>query len=265
MKIYISVDIEGITGVIHWNDTDKDSKGDYEYFRKIMAGEVNAAIEGACEAGATEIVVRDAHGNALNILPTDLDKRAKLLRNWADSPICMMEGIDSSFHAAMFIGYHARAGVMNATLKHTLTGKYRRILINDLECSEAAISALIAGHFNVPVVLIAGDRALCDEIAGRWPQITTVAVKDGIGEACLNLHPEVSREKIRAGAQNAVKRCTAQKPIRMNAPFVLRVEYHKESDASRARWFPGANRLDAYTVEYTANTIPETLTYLYFC
>lgn len=265
MKIYISADIEGITGVIHWNDTDKDAKGDYEYFRKVMGGEVNAAIEGAVQAGATDIIVRDAHGSALNLIPSDLDRRARLIRNWADSPFCMVEGLDSSFDAVVFIGYHAKAGTENATLKHTLTGKYRRITLNGVECSEAALNGYIAGHFGVPVAFIAGDKAICDDISHHWPQVGTVAVKEGMGDACISFHPEVNNERIRSGVCAALQRLPDISPFSLKLPCLLEVVYNKESDAARAQWFPGAIRRDAHTIHYQQNSIPECMKFLFFC
>ena len=119
-KILISVDMEGITGVTHWEETSRTGK-DYELIRRLMTHEASAAVEGALAAGATEIVVRDAHGSARNILPDLLNENAKLLRNWSGGPKSMMEGIDETFHAVVFIGYHAKAGTPDAMLEHTST------------------------------------------------------------------------------------------------------------------------------------------------
>ena len=161
-KVFISADIEGVTGVIHWNDTDQKSKGDYEYFRQLMTDEVNAAIEAALESGFNDIMVRDAHGSGLNILPSKLNENARLIREWADSPFMMMDGIDDTYQAVIFIGYHAKANTPNATLKHTMNTRVADVKINNVSMAEAGINALIAGYFNVPVVFIAGDKAICD-------------------------------------------------------------------------------------------------------
>ena len=129
LKVFISVDMEGITGVVNWEEVSRDGK-DYDCFRRIMTKETNAAIEGALAAGATDILVRDSHGSARNILPDLLNKNAKLLRDWSGGFMSMMEGIDKSFDAVIFIGYHAKAGTPNALLEHTMTGNVLDISIN---------------------------------------------------------------------------------------------------------------------------------------
>lgn len=135
-KVFISVDMEGITGVVNWEDVSRTGK-DYDYFRRIMTLETNAAIEGALAAGATEIVVRDSHGSARNILPDLLNENARLLRDWSGGPLVMMEGIDESFHAVMFIGYHAKAGTPDALLDHTSSGNVTDVSINGVSLPEA--------------------------------------------------------------------------------------------------------------------------------
>ena len=121
LKVFISVDMEGITGVVNVDDARRGGK-DYDYFRQTMTREANAAIEGALAAGATDIVVRDSHGSALNLLPEMLNRNSRLLRDWSQGPMVMMEGIDESFDAAVYIGYHARAGTADGVLDHTSSG-----------------------------------------------------------------------------------------------------------------------------------------------
>ena len=144
MKVFISVDMEGITGVVNWEDVDRTGK-DYDYFRRIMSLEANAAVLGAFDAGATEVVVRDSHGSARNILPDLLDSRALLIRDWSGGPKSMMEGIDESFDAVVFIGYHAKAGTPDALLEHTTSGNVQAFTINGETYPEAGYNALIAG------------------------------------------------------------------------------------------------------------------------
>ncbi|MBT6209447.1 MAG: hypothetical protein HOI35_05460, partial [Woeseia sp.] len=156
LKVFISVDMEGITGVVNVADATRSGK-DYDYFRKTMTREANAAIEGALAAGATEIIVRDSHGSALNLLPEMLNRNSKLLRDWSEGPMYMMEGLDASFDAAIYIGYHARAGTPNGVLDHTSSGNVTDVSINGLSMPETGYNALMAGHFNVPVVFVAGD------------------------------------------------------------------------------------------------------------
>lgn len=197
LKVFISVDMEGITGVVNWEEVRREGK-DYDYFRKIMIVETNAAIEGALEAGDTEIIVRDSHGSARNILPGLLNKNAKLLRDWSGGLKSMMEGIDETFDAVIFIVYHAKAGTPDANLEHTMSSsKINDVTINGISMSEAGINALIAGNYNVPVVFLSGDKAICDQSEEMFSGIETVAVKEGIGYATLSLHPEVANEKIK--------------------------------------------------------------------
>lgn len=162
LKVFISVDMEGITGVVNVDDASRGGK-DYDYFRQTMTREANAAIEGALAAGATEIIVRDSHGSALNLLPEMLNRNSKLLRDWSEGPMYMMEGIDESFDAAVYVGYHARAGTPNGVLDHTSSGNVTDVSINGISMPETGYNALMAGYYDVPVVFVAGDKAVCDQ------------------------------------------------------------------------------------------------------
>src|SRR5512137_286362 len=161
LKVFISVDMEGVSGLIHWDETGPEGP-DYGLFMKLMTQEANAAIAGALEAGATEIVVRDAHDSARNILPDLLRPEARLIREW-NGPLSMMEGIDRTFDAVVFIGNHARAGTPNAVLKHTMSLSLFDVILNGVRVPEAAWNAAIAGYFDVPVVFVSGDSALCQQ------------------------------------------------------------------------------------------------------
>ena len=163
MKVFISVDMEGITDVANWEDMSRTVK-DYDYFRRIMSNEANAAPEGALAAGATDVIVRDAHGSGRNILPDPLNEKARLARDWSGGPKGMMEGIDESFVAAVFIGYHAKAGAKDALLEHTSSGSVTDFSIKGISMPEAAYNALIAGSYGVPTVFVSGDRALCEQV-----------------------------------------------------------------------------------------------------
>ncbi len=187
LKVFISVDMEGISGLINWDETSQGGP-DYPLFRKLMTEEANAAIEGAMHAGATEIVVRDAHDSARNILPDLLRPEARLIREW-NGPLSMMEGLDKTFDAVVFIGNHARAGTPNAVLKHTMSLGLFDVILNGVRLPEAAWNAAIAGFFDVPVVFLSGDSAICNQIKEIIGPIETVAVKDGIGKAASMIHP----------------------------------------------------------------------------
>ncbi len=258
LKVFISVDMEGVTGVVNWEEVSRDGK-DYDYFRRIMTLETNAAIEGAAAAGATEILVRDSHGSARNILPELLDRRARLLRGWSGGYMSMMEGIDASFDAVVFIGYHARAGTPDALLEHTSSGNVTSIAINGVELPEAGYNALIAGHFGVPVAFTAGDRAICDQVAELFGDVETVAVKEGIGAAALNLHPEVARERIREGVERALRDLDRFRPYRMTTPYTLVVRLKDEELVHRGSHWPGVERTGDWELTYRHDDIMETM------
>lgn len=255
LKIFISVDMEGITGVVNWEDVSRDGK-DYEYFRQIMTKETNAAIEGALEAGANEIIVRDSHGSARNILPEMLHKSSKLIRDWSGGFMSMMEGVDKSFDAVFFIGYHAKAGTQNAILEHTMSSKnIIDVSINNVSLPEAGINALIAGHYDVPVVFVSGEKALCNQAKVLFGEVKTVAVKEGLGNAALNLHPEVSRERIRKGAKNALLNLNKYKPYKLNSPYKLVIKYKNEEIINEKSLQPGVTRTGDLELTYKSDDL----------
>lgn len=160
LKVFVSVDMEGIWGVVHSDQTSADSR-DYSYARKWMAEDVNAVVEGLLEAGATEVVVNDSHGSMRNILPQDFHPKASLISG-SPKPLSMMQGIDGSFAACIFVGYHAKAGTTSSVLDHTISGSaMKSIKINGLELPELGINGAIAGYFKVPVIMLSGDAETC--------------------------------------------------------------------------------------------------------
>jgi len=263
LKVFISVDMEGIAGVIHWDDVSRRGD-DYSLFRKLMTQETNAAIEGALEAGATEILVRDSHGSARNILPDLLRQEAELLRDWSGGPLSMMEGIDKTFDAVIFIGYHARAGTPDAVLKHTMTGTIFDVVLNGKKMPEAGINAFIAGNFGVPVVMIAGDLAVCKQAKELFGNIETVAVKEGIGKAAKMLHPLKAQELIKKKTTAALKRLKDFKPYKLNPPFTMEVTFTDEEIAARSSWIPGAKRSGDRSASFTSNDFMEVLKFFRF-
>lgn len=236
LKIFISVDMEGIAGVIKGSDCSSSGK-DYDYFRKIMTLETNAAIEGALAAGATEIVVRDGHGSKTNILPGLLHKKAKLLRGVTTKPENMMLGIDDTFDAVLFIGYHAKAGTAEGILSHTSSGNVIDLSINNVSLPEAGYNALIAGLFDVPIAFLAGDNWICQQAKDLFGTVTTVETKIGLGTAELGLHPEAVRDLIRTKVTEAVKDLQRFKPYKLNAPYTMVLKVKKEREL-----FAGAER-----------------------
>jgi D-amino peptidase len=259
LKVFISVDMEGITGVVNWEDVSRSGK-DYDYFRRIMTLETNAAIEGALAAGATEILVRDSHGSGRNILPELLDRRARLMRDWSGGPLWMMEGIDDTFDAVIFLGYHAKAGTPDALLDHTSSGNVTDVSINGVSLPEAGYNALIAGHFGVPVAFVAGDRAICNQVEQLFGTVETVAVKEGTGSAALGLHPEVTREQIRAGVESALSNLSRVEPYDLGSPYTLVLTMKDEVVVYNGSFYPGAERTGEWELTFTADNIIDIMT-----
>jgi D-amino peptidase len=258
LKVFISVDMEGITGLVLPSETSR-SGDDYGYFRQVMTKETNAAIEGALAAGATDIVVRDSHGSARNILPEMLNRNARLLREWSGGPKSMMEGIDETFDAVLFVGYHAKAGTADAIIDHTMSGNVMNVEVNGVSLPEAGINALIAGHYDVPIAFVAGDQAICDQATGIFGDVETVAVKEGIGNATLSVHPEVGREMIRAGVERALRNLSQYRPYKLDAPYTLVLTMKTEAVVYNGAFYPGAERTGDWELTYRSNNIMDII------
>ncbi|OGF62303.1 MAG: hypothetical protein A2Y62_04305 [Candidatus Fischerbacteria bacterium RBG_13_37_8] len=259
LKVLISVDMEGITGVVNWEDVDREGK-DYDLFRKIMTEETNAAIEGALDAGATEIIVRDAHSTARNILPDLLNPKARLIRDWSGEFKSMVEGIDKSFSAVIFIGYHAKAGTEDAVLEHTMSSKnITDISINGISLPEAGINALIVGYYDVPLVFLAGDSSICAQAKQLFGEIEIVAVKSGIGNAAINLHPAVSHEKIKEGVKKALLNINKYKPYKFKPPYKLVVTLKHEEVLEQRSEYPGVKRTGDWELTYENDDLIEVM------
>jgi D-amino peptidase len=220
LKVFISIDMEGLAGVVTNNAITTQGQ-DYAHFRGIMAAEASAAVDGAFKAGATEVIVRDSHGAKENILPGDLDPRARLLRGQSSGAKNMMEGIDSTFGAVVFVGYHAKAGTPNAILEHTSTGNVVDISINGVSLPEGGYNALVAGLYGVPVVFAAGDKALTEQIRGLLGPIHVVAVKEEILDAVNSMSPKAAQDAIRTGVELAVKGRANAKPYKLPGPYTM--------------------------------------------
>ncbi len=258
MKIYISADIEGITGTTHWDETDK-GKSDYEQFREQMTAEVVAACEGALSAGATEVWVKDAHASGRNIIAARLPQEVRLVRGWSGHPFQMVQELDESFHALMMIGYHSRAGSDASPLAHTMSGDAIHLKINDRFVSELLLHTYAAALVKVPLVFVAGDMGLCQEATSLNPNIGTVAVKQGVGNSTISIHPQLAVDQIRSGVQAAlqgdVSRCRVQLPDR----FSVEIMYKDHAKAYRASFFPGASLKEPDTIQFESDEYFEVL------
>jgi D-amino peptidase len=253
LRIFISVDMEGLAGVV--SATDVSATGpDYAHFRAIMAGETNAAVEGAFRAGATRVLVRDSHGGKQNLLPGDVDPRAQLLRGASVGPKNMMEGVDSTFDAVVFIGYHAKAGTPNAILEHTSTGNVIDFSINGVSLPEGGYNALVAGLSGVPVVFVSGDRAVVDQLRELLGPVHGVAVKEEIGNASLGQSPELARDLITRGVEQAIRERAVMKPYRLSGPYTMTLKVRQERPP-----YPGARRTGEGTFSFTSADLLEVL------
>ncbi|MEX2284388.1 MAG: M55 family metallopeptidase [Gemmatimonadota bacterium] len=253
LKVFISIDMEGLAGVVTASDV-TGSGPDYAHFRAIMAGEANAAIDGAFRAGATEVLVRDSHGSKQNLLPADVDPRARLLRGSSLGPKNMMEGIDSTFDAVVFIGYHARAGTPNAILEHTSTGNVVDFAINGVSLPEGGYNALVAGLYGVPVVFVAGDRAVVDQIRTLLGPIDGVAVKQEIADASLGLSPKQAQEEIRRVVEQAIRNRGRARPYKLSGPYTMVLKVKQERPLYR-----GAQRLKEGEFTFSSPDLLEIL------
>ena len=259
MRVYISVDMEGIAGVVHEDQTDPTEPrhaAEYNRFRRLMTNEANAAIAGASEAGATKVLVNDSHWLMRNLLAEELDPAAELLSG-GPKWLSMVEGIDGGFDAAMFIGYHARGGTRHATIDHTYTSRVYEARINGQPVGEVALNAAMAGVQGVPVVLVSGDQAVAAEAkALLGAGVETVIVKEAVGRfAARSLAPSIACKRIRAGAAAALKR--RQAPFTFPAPIRLEVDFMVTQMADMAELVPGSSRTGGRTVSYTADDYRE--------
>jgi D-amino peptidase len=258
MKVYISADIEGVTGTTHWDEADRKSS-DFGEFREQMTAEVAAACEGALKAGATQIRVKDAHGSARNIIASRLPQEARLVRGWSGHPLAMVEGLDETFQAMLMIGYHSRAGSDANPLAHTMTGSAAHIRINDRYASEFLLHAYAAALVDVPVVFVSGDAGLCEEAESFIPDIVTTAVKEGAGNSTVNIHPRLAVERIRDGVQRALESDVSRCRIQMPERFSVEVGYKDHAKAYHAAFFPGASLKEPHVIRFESDDYFEAL------
>ncbi len=263
MKIYISADIEGVAGTTEWAETEK-GKAAYEEFRAQMTAEVAAACEGALEAGATEIWVKDAHDSACNLLAAQLPHEVKLIRGWARHPFSMVTGLDETFRAVMMIGYHAPAASDANPLAHTMNTGITYLKINAQLTSEFLLHAYAASLKRVPVVFVSGDAGLCRHVQSLNPHIGTCAVKEGIGNLTVNLHPRRAIQAIRDGARQALTGDLSRCLLPLPEHFHVEIRYRDHGTAYRAAFFPGVQADGPHTVSFEATDYFEVLRTLMF-
>jgi len=264
MKVYISADIEGITGVTSWSETEKGC-ADYSVFVRQMENEVRAACNGALNAGAKEIWVKDAHDSARNIDPAVLPKNTKIIRGWAGHPFSMVQELDESFDALMFIGYHSCGGSNHNPLSHTMNSvDVHYIKINGKYASEFLIHAYAAALVNVPVVFVSGDKGLCDEIKNVNGNISTLAVKEGIGNSTVSIHNELSLELTEKKIEEALKGDLSLCKVELPDSFEVEISYSKHTRAYKASFYPGMEQIESTKVLFKTKDYFEVLRMMLF-
>lgn len=264
MKVFLSADIEGTCGIVDWRETDPKTSYDYNPFRDRMTQEVSATCAGALNGGASEVFVRDAHHYGRNIDHSKLPRQTKMLRSWTGDLLVMMSGLDrDDFGAVMFTGYHSAAASGGNPLSHTSSLENEYITINGIRASEFLINTYTAGYFNVPVVFLAGDKALCEEAKKVIPNITTVATNEGVGGGMISIHPLEAQEAMLAGAKLALSKAGECK-VDMPPHFAVTIRFVKHSDAYSKHFYPNATLEDEKNVCFESEDWLEVLRFLHF-
>ncbi len=264
LKVHISADMEGVVGAVT-SDQLGPSGFEYQRFREFMTNEVNAAIAAAKAAGATEIVVADSHGNGENLLIERLPSDITLVRSWPRR-LGMMHGIDETFDAAIFIGYHSSTTNPRGVRAHTMSSaNYAAVRINGIEMPEAGINAALAGHFDVPIVMISGDDAIVEEAQGLIGDLEGAIVKWSYGfHSARTIMPEASYaligEKVTAGLQ----RLDEFEPYRLEGPIEVELTFKSYMPAEVLSYLPTVDRVDAHTIGFTAQDMVEVVTFFQF-
>ncbi|WP_249345854.1 M55 family metallopeptidase [Microbispora sp. H11081] len=259
MKIYLSVDMEGVTGLTDPEEMHLGGRG-YERGCELMTGDANAVVQGAFDAGAASVLVNDAHGSTKNLRIDLLDERATLVRG-PGKPHRMGQGLTPDTDAACFAGYHARAGVPHGVLNHTWMGKeIHNVYLNGEICGETRLVAGFAGSIGVPVVLVTGDEAVCEEAAELLGDVETVAVKKGIDKFSAELlPPAVAWRRIREATARALGRLPRFRPYVVEPPYTLGVEWNSTAIAAACSIVPGVRLAGPRHTEFTTDDYHEIM------
>jgi len=251
MRVFISMDIEGVAGVVG-REEGSQSNAEYERARRLMTAEASAAVRGVHIVDpSADVTVADAHGTFRNVIPELLDRRARLVRG-KPRPLAMIEGVQNGYDAAIFVGYHGRAGTPDSVLSHTFTGTLADVRVNNRSFGEIGLNAAVAGLFNVPLVLVTGDASVEAEVSDLLPGTATAVVKRGIGQlAADSLHPEVACALIEEAVTGALRQPTAM-PFVVDGPVALEVDVSLPAYADQALVIPGIERIGGRTLSYAA-------------
>jgi D-amino peptidase len=259
MRVYISADIEGVTGVVTWGQAGgpNSSEFDWDFARRMMHHDVNAAIRGCRAAGATEILIKDSHNTSKNLLIDLLEPGVELISGTGSGELGMMTGVETGFDCFLLVGYHAMGGTAKGVMEHTITGAVHRFWINDMPAGEIAMSAACAGVVGVPFACIVSDQAGCDEAKALAPGITSAVTKTGLGRYMGRLkHPSVTGPLIEEAARSGVAKAKQGflAPWIPAEPVTVKLEQNRSEEADAIAMMPNWLRVDAYTLELTCST-----------
>jgi D-amino peptidase len=255
LNIFISVDMEGIGGIGTGRMTSSSGK-DYALGRELMTGEVNTVVAAIFEHGPADVLVNDSHGDMQNLLHTQLDPRVQYIQGNL-KPLGMVQGLDNSFDAAIFLGYHARAGTEGGFLAHTGTGSVKGLWLNGTEVGEGGLNAFYAGSHGVPIILATGDLTFTEQFK-ELVSTQTVATKEAIGSSVAKLrHPEDIKARLRTGTLQALANLDAARPLDTQGPITLRLRSATTTRADIVQAIPNVRRIDGTTVEYDARNMTE--------
>ena len=261
MKLFISADIEGTTGIALWDETE-NGHSRYPYFAEQMTKEVAAACQGAMDAGCDDILIKDAHDSACNLIPTLLPEESRLFRGWGSDIMGMMAGLERGYDGVFFTGYHSAAGMNTNPLAHTMNTKNTGVRINGTIAPELMINSLTAAYLGVPVRLVTGDRGLCEWMRAINPQVETVAVNEGRGRGVISIHPNKALRLIREAAERAMQKDAKACMFPLPKHFAVEISFKDHFRAKTA--YPGVRQTGAYTVAYEADDWMDVLRMLDF-
>lgn len=256
MKFYLSMDMEGVTALPDYTYVDAKEKN-YERGRRLMTADANAIIRGSVDAGAGEFLVNDSHSKMNNLIAEDLHEKAELITGGVKA-YSMVEGLDSSFTGAFFAGYHARAG-QKGVMAHSMVFAVRSMWINEVEIGELGFNAYVAGHYGVPVLLVAGDDCACKEAEALIPNVTTVAVKQSLTRSAVQtLHPKKAQQLLQAQTVRAIENQENVKPLVPPDKPLLKIEFTNYGEAELAAMMPGCElQKETTIVHFQAKDILE--------
>lgn len=258
MRVYISADIEGVTGLVSWKTCGQSDAQhpDFAFARRMMTHDVNAAIRGAREAGATQIVVKDSHGTSRNLFIDELEPGVELISGSGAHGDGMMTGVGEGFDCAMLIGYHAMASAPEGVMEHTITGTVHRFTVCGIPAGEMLLSAMAAGIHGVPIVTVSSDATGCREAQALVAGVETACVKVGYGRYMARcLHPSETAPAISEAARRGVIGSIQPWQPPSNAPLECVVEFNRQEQADFACRMPGAEKRGAYEVAYVADSV----------